>query len=78
MATYTTQHQKTALLNRFLMLAANSKTVAGYHVVFKAQDAVVNIKLCQFFFVDADLMLFLDLHYPCLHLLPCRIGEFWL
>lgn len=74
MATYNI----TALSNQVLMLSANCKTIAGYHVVFKAQDAVVNIKLCQFFFVDADLMLFLDLHYPCLHLLPCGIGEFWL
>lgn len=48
----------------------------GYHVVFKAEDAVVNIKLCQLFFVDADLVLLLDLDYPGLNLLPCSVGQF--
>lgn len=47
-----------------------------YHVVFKAEDAVVNVKLGQFFFMDADLVLLLDLHYPGLNLLPCCVGEF--
>lgn len=51
-------------------------TTTAYHVVLKTQDAVVNVKLCQFFFVDADLMLFLYLHDPCLNLLPCGVGEF--
>lgn len=64
------------LLHWFFMRAENDKAVPGYHVIFKAQDTVVNIKLCQFFFVDADLMFFLDLHNPCLNLLPCGIGEF--
>lgn len=74
MATYKRRHQKTDLLHWFIMFADNKLT--GYHVVFKAQDAVVNIKLSQFFFVDADLLLFLDLHYPRLNLLPCGIGKF--
>lgn len=78
MATFKTQHQETNLLHWFPMLAANSWTVTDYHVVFKAQDAVVYIKLSQFSFVDTDLMLFLDLHNSCLNLLPCGIGEFCL
>lgn len=52
------------------------QTVSAYHVVFKAEDTVINIKLCQFFFVDADLVLLLDLHYPGLNLLPCCIRDF--
>lgn len=75
MATYKTEHQGTNLLHWFNLLGVNSGSVTNYHVVFKAQDAVVNIKLSQFSFVDTDLMLFLDLHDPCLNLLPCGIGE---
>lgn len=78
MATYKIEHQEKNLLHWLTLLAANSLTVTDYHVVFKAQDAVVNIKLSQFSFVDTDLMLFLDLHDPCLNLLPCGIGEFCL
>lgn len=48
------------------------------HVVFKAEDAVVNIQLCQLLFMDTDLMLLLDLNNPGLNLLPCCIGELWL
>lgn len=47
-----------------------------YHVVFKAEDAVVNVELCELFFMDADLVLLLDLHYSSLNLLPRCIGEF--
>lgn len=46
------------------------------HVVFKAEDAVVNVELRQLFFMDADLVLLLDLHDPGLNLLPCCIGKF--
>lgn len=46
-----------------------------HHVVFKAEDAVVDVKLCQLLFMDTDLVLLLDLHYPSLNLLPCCIGE---
>lgn len=49
-----------------------------HHVVFKAEDAVVDVKLCQLLFMDTDLVLLLDLHYPSLNLLPCCIGELWL
>lgn len=46
-----------------------------HHVVLKAQDAVVDVQLGQFLFVDADLMLFLDLDDPRLHLLPGEIRK---
>lgn len=46
-----------------------------HHVVLKAQDAVVDVQLSELLFVDADLMLFLDLDDPRLHLLPGEIRK---
>lgn len=48
------------------------------HVILKAEDAVVNVQLCQLLFMDADLMFLLDLNNPGLNLLPRCIGELWL
>lgn len=63
----------------YVILSARCQTYqTAYHVVLKAEDAVVNIKLSQFFLMDADLVLLLDLNYSGLHLLPCGIRKFWL
>lgn len=47
----------------------------GHHVVLKTQYTVINVQLCQFFFVDADLVLLLYLNDPRLHLLPGEIRK---
>lgn len=47
----------------------------SHHVVFKAQDAVVDVQLRQFFLMNANLMLFLDLNDPGLDFLPRYVGE---
>lgn len=47
----------------------------SHHVVFKAQDAVVDVQLRQLFLMNANLMLFLDLNYPGLDFLPRHVGQ---
>lgn len=47
----------------------------GHHVVLETQDAVVDVQLCQLTLVDTDLVLFLGLHNPGLHFLPCAIWK---
>lgn len=81
MATYRSTGRRLWFEVSFRLQVAVSDTNSSanqtvYHVVFKAEDAVVNVELRQLFFMDADLVLLLDLHYPGLNLLPCCVGEF--
>lgn len=45
-----------------------------HHVVLEAEDAMVYVQFTQLFLVDADLVLFLDLHDASLDLLPRHVG----
>lgn len=63
----------------YVILSASCQTYqTAYHIVLKAEDAVVDIKLSQFFLMDADLVLLLDLNYSGLNLLPRGIRKLWL
>lgn len=77
MATYRCEER--ALMSKWCqVLRCRVIKPTAYHIVLKAEDAVVNIKLSQFFLMDADLVLLLDLNYSGLNLLPCGIRKFWL